>query len=207
MVKGVSENVKMSKKIKSGQPLPAVSSYKWQSVDPAEQGKSRTLYGICGSCMQSDCATMIHMEDGIVVQVEGNPDSPPNYGSLCGRGKSEIMSLYNPYRVKTPLVRTNPEKGLDVDPMWKEVTWDEAMSVVADRLKKIREKDPRGLVVCEGFGERETRLRQVFVGAFGTPNEVGTHGPLCGVHYASMLVHGIISKLLLKRSTASILLV
>jgi len=139
--------------------------------------------------MQRDCATLVHLEDGVVVKIEGNPEVPPNYGSLCSRGKAEIMSLYNPYRVKTPLVRTNPEKGLDVDPMWKEVTWDEALDIVAERLKEVREKDPRGFALCEGFGNRDTILRQDFLKAFGTPNEVGSHGPLCTIHYASCLVH------------------
>jgi len=33
------------------------------------------------------------------------------------------MGLYNPYRVKVPLMRTNPEKGPDIDPGWVEITW------------------------------------------------------------------------------------
>ena len=45
------------------------------------------------------------------------------------------MGLYNPYRVKTPLMRTNPEKGLDVD-KWKEITWDEALDITAKELRK-----------------------------------------------------------------------
>jgi len=42
------------------------------------------------------------------------------------------MALYNPYRIKAPMIRTNPEKGLDVDPKWKEVTWDEALDYAAE---------------------------------------------------------------------------
>ena len=133
--------------------------------------------------MQGDCATLVHMEDGVVVRVEGNPDAPPNWGTLCPKGNAEIMGLYNPYRIKTPMIRTNPEKGLDVDPMWKEVTWDEALDYAADGLKKVREKDPRGLVICEGWGQRDTILREPFGQAFGTPNETGSHGALCTVHF------------------------
>jgi anaerobic selenocysteine-containing dehydrogenase len=48
---------------------------------------------------------------------------------MCGKGVSEIMNYYNPYRVKKPLVRTNPEKGLDVDLGWKEVSWEEALDL------------------------------------------------------------------------------
>jgi len=163
--------------------------YTWKTINPKEKRVRKTLFGICGQCMQHDCATIVHMEDGVVVRVEGNPTSPPNYGSLCPRGNAQIMGLYNPYRVKKPLVRTNPEKGLNVDPMWKEVTWDEAIDLVAEKLRRSRNKDPRSLLICEGFGDRETLLRNPFAAAFGTPNLIGSHGPLCTIHYASNLVH------------------
>jgi anaerobic selenocysteine-containing dehydrogenase len=42
--------------------------------------------------------------------------------------------------------------------------------------------------MCEGWGNRDTFLRPHFVKAFGSPNEIGSHGPLCTVHYASGLV-------------------
>ena len=168
---------------------PPGADYRWPGVDPDELGQVRTLYGICGQCMQGDCATLLHMEDGVVTRVEGNPTAPPNYGSLCPRGAAQIMNLYNPYRVKTPLVRTNPEKGLDVDPGWKEVSWEEAMAIVIERLKEVRAKDPRGLLIMEGFGNRDSLLRNHFADAFGTPNVVGSHAPLCSIHYASNLVH------------------
>ncbi|MFC2007599.1 molybdopterin-dependent oxidoreductase, partial [Chloroflexota bacterium] len=153
------------------------------------KGKREVLYGLCGACKKVECATLVYLEDGIVTKIEGNPGVPPNYGSLCGRGDSEILCLYNPYRVKTPLVRTNPEKGLDVDPMWKEVSWDEALDMVAERLKEVREKDPRSLVLCSGEGNEEGILREAFRKAFGTPNLIASRGPLCTVHYASCLVH------------------
>ncbi|HVN95396.1 MAG TPA: molybdopterin-dependent oxidoreductase [Syntrophorhabdaceae bacterium] len=165
------------------------SPYKWKKVDPASQGEKKTLFGLCRACMQGDCSTLVHMEDGIVVKVEGNPDAPPNWGTLCAKGNAEVMALYNPYRIKAPMVRTNPEKGLDVDPKWKEVTWEEALDYTAEKLKEIREKDPRGLVICEGWGQRDTILRKPFGEAFGTPNETGSHGALCTVHYATCLVH------------------
>jgi len=189
MLKRFIDYARRFKGLESNQKVFEPSPYKWKPVDPKESGKRQVLYGLCRGCMQGDCATLVYLEDGIVVKTEGNPEAPPNYGSLCPRGKSELMGMYNPYRVKTPMVRTNPEKGLDVDPMWKEVTWDEALGLVAERLKNVREKDPRGLVLCEGWGQRDTILRQPFGQAFGTPNEIGSHGALCTVHYPSGLVH------------------
>ncbi|MCX8022559.1 MAG: molybdopterin-dependent oxidoreductase [Syntrophorhabdaceae bacterium] len=169
-------------------PLFGEAPNRWKKVDPSSIGEKKTLFGLCRACMQGDCATLVHMEDGIVVRVEGNPDAPPNWGTLCPKGNAEIMALYNPYRIKTPMIRTNPEKGLDVDPMWKEVTWDEALDYAAEGLRKIREKDPRGLIICKGWGQRDTIMRKPFGQAFGTPNETGSHGALCTVHFPTGLV-------------------
>ena len=166
-----------------------LSPYKWKQVEPGSEGEKKTLFGLCRACMQGDCATLVHLEDGVVVKVEGNTGAPPNWGTLCPKGNAEIMALYNPYRIKAPMIRTNPEKGLDVDPKWKEVSWDEALDYAAEGLKKVREKDRRGLVICEGWGQRDTILRGPFGKAFGTPNETGSHGALCTVHFPSGLVH------------------
>jgi anaerobic selenocysteine-containing dehydrogenase len=189
MAKRLSDYIKMLQKITRSRPVFEPSPYQWKEVDRKAEPERKVLHGLCGSCMARECATLVHVEDGVVVKIEGNREAPPNFGVLCAKGNSEIMALYNPYRVKVPLVRTNPEKGLDVDPMWREVTWDEALSIVADRLRKVREKDPRGLVICDGFGNWETLLRNEFGLAFGTPNFIGSHGPLCALHYASCLVH------------------
>ena len=174
---------------KGGPESSAPTPYRWKKVDPSLEAGEVVVFGICGACMQRDCATLVTLRDGIVVRIEGNPDAPPNFGTLCPKGNAEIMGHYNPYRVKTPLVRTNPEKGLDVDPWWKEVTWDEALDLIAEKLKPILEEDPRGLVMCEGWGNRDTIMRPVFMEAFGSPNSIGSHGPLCTVHYATGLVH------------------
>ncbi|MBE6032042.1 MAG: hypothetical protein E7224_02445 [Clostridiales bacterium] len=166
------------------------SPYKWEKIDPSKNPGKKKLFGICRHCMQGDCSTWVHMEDGIVTKIEGREDVPPNFGSLCPRGNSAIMGLYNPYRIKTPLVRTNPQKGLDIDPMWKEVTWDEALDLVASELRKAYDYDPRSICVNEGWGQRDTILRPAWQAAFKTPNEIGSHGALCTVHYGTGLIHG-----------------
>lgn len=147
-------------------------------------------HGNCAGCQQGDCQTVVKLVNGVVVKVEGDPDSPISKGMLCARGNSAIMNLYNAYRVKAPMKRTNPEKAIDNDPKWVEISWDEALNTVADKLKAVRAKDPRGLVVNESFGSKETRLRTIFQQASGSPNMVGSHGPTCSVHYASYLVQG-----------------
>ncbi|MGI6257181.1 MAG: molybdopterin-dependent oxidoreductase [Anaerovoracaceae bacterium] len=165
------------------------SPYHWEEGGVPSK-ETKTLFGLCRHCMQGDCHTLVHLEEGVVVKVEGRDGVPPNYGSLCLRGNAAIMNLYNPYRAKVPMMRTNPTKDLNVDPRWKEITWEEALDITARELKKVRDEDPRGLAICEGWGQRDTILRVPFRQAFGTPNEIGSHGALCTVHYATGLVQG-----------------
>jgi molybdopterin-containing oxidoreductase family molybdopterin binding subunit len=108
------------------------------------------------------------------------------------------MTLYNPHRVNVPLKRTNPEKGLEVDPGWVEITWDEALDTIAERLGKIREEDPRKLLLTGTVTTQdEVPFARIFTMAFGTPNGwnsgAGNH---CGTaeHLFGALLHASWSK-------------
>lgn len=80
------------------------------------EATEQIIPGCCHSCHFGSCSLKYTVQDGVLTKVEGNPDGPFNKGKICPRGLSIPNYVYNPYRVKTPLVRTNPEKGLDVDP-------------------------------------------------------------------------------------------
>ena len=96
------------------------------------------LKGWCGMCLQNDCGMLVHVKDGVVVEVEGNKDCPTNRGKLCVRGGLVcIPGYYSPFRIKGPLKRTNPSKGLDEDPGWVEITWEEAFETVAKKLAEV----------------------------------------------------------------------
>jgi anaerobic selenocysteine-containing dehydrogenase len=154
------------------------------------QNNETWLHGTCKMCMKGDCINRVKVVNGVVVDIEGEPTSPTNQGRLCPRGLSAGFYLYNPYRVKTPLKRTNPEKGTGIDPKWVEITWDEAFTIVAEKLKAAQAYDPRSLIVNTGFGQMEALLTRNFMGVFGTPNGISSNGPLCAVHYATALTQG-----------------
>src|SRR3989304_4438623 len=81
------------------------------------------------------------------------------------------MGLYDPHRVRAPLRRSNPQKGIGVDPGWVEITWEEALDTVAARLKRVKEDDPRKLF----FATRDTaitNLIRAWSSAFGSPNAI-----------------------------------
>ncbi|MHB1405959.1 MAG: molybdopterin-dependent oxidoreductase, partial [Desulfitobacteriaceae bacterium] len=134
----------------------------------------------CKMCIHS-CAIRVHVQDGVVVKIEGDPNDVNNKGKLCPKGQSGIMRLYDPNRVKTPLKRTNPEKGPGVDPKWQPNSWDEALDIVATRLKKVRQEDPRKLLVSINDFHR---IHLWGWGAmFGSYNYFSTVGQYCGAAY------------------------
>ncbi len=148
-----------------------------------------TACRMCGN--KAWCTAIVTIRDGVVVGIEGDPSNPISRGKLCSRGQSAIFNLYNPYRVLAPMKRTNPHKGLDQDPGWVEISWEEALSTVADRLRTIREEDPRKFAHMWGFGGDWWIVQhEAFLPAFGTPNLLRSHGVLCPVHYGCSLVQG-----------------
>ncbi len=143
----------------------------------------------CSMCYNC-CGIKLHVVNGVVVAIEGDPDCPQNYGKLCGKGAAGLMSLYDPHRVKVPLKRTNPEKGIGVDPKWQEISWEEAFDTVAQKLKKIREEDPRKIALMNY--DRDVRHFSINT-VLGTPNRwVGGACYFCGnsVHQMGFYTQG-----------------
>jgi anaerobic selenocysteine-containing dehydrogenase len=96
-----------------------------------------------------------------------------NHG-ICPKGASGMYNTYDPYRLKKPLKRTNPKKGPNEDPKWVEMSWNDAFSEVAGRLKAIRADNPSKLVWQHGQGKYliQEQFCEAFTKAFGTPNMV-----------------------------------
>ncbi len=152
-------------------------------------GDDDIVKSYCKMCIGPACGLLVHKKDGVVTHVSGDPEHLANKGKLCPRGNSNVYNLYNPYRVKSPLKRTNPEKGLDIDPGWVEISWEEAMDTVTAKLKEVQAEDPRGLVFHLGFGsmcDDQPMGRPIFPIAFGTPNSIESNGPLCPVHFGAL---------------------
>jgi anaerobic selenocysteine-containing dehydrogenase len=149
------------------------------------QGEWKAAY--CSGCHQPTCAIKVRIRDGVIAEVMGDPESPTNRGALCPRGLSLAMNQYNPYRVKTPLKRTNPKRGLDQDPGWVEISWEEALSIAAEKLKAIRDSEPKGLLWQSGFGREEEEIG--FSKAFGATS-MPKNGTFCPEHFAAVHLTG-----------------
>ena len=103
----------------------------------------------CNMCF-SQCSILAHVVDGVVVELKGNSNSPVGEGRMCGKGAAGIMQLYDANRISKPLRRTNPEKGLDQDPGWEEITWEEAYEQVAAWVLEGQAAGPNKIIGTGG---------------------------------------------------------
>lgn len=148
----------------------------------AEEAKGSTatrtgthyIKSTCCHCVNF-CGINVQMENDVIRAIYPDPERAEYYNvGICPKGVSGGFNTYNPYRIKKPLKRTNPKKGLGVDPGWVEISWDEAFDTIAGRLKKIKADDPRKLVWQHGHGKYliGDKFPKAFAAAFGTPNLV-----------------------------------
>lgn len=141
----------------------------------------------CNGCFNV-CAIQVKTVGNRVVGSRGNPEVPSSLGKVCGKSLARVADLYDPNRVTKPLIRTNPEKGIGVDPQWKEIDWGSALSIIVDRLNETRVKDPRGLVIAT-FDIHNMQVTEAFGRAFGTPNFDFYNAGYCGGGLHSVLLH------------------
>ena len=133
------------------------------------------------------CGIRVHLRDGEVRYIDGNPDHPLNKGVICAKGSSGIMKQYSPARLTRPLRRkAGAERGAGE---FEPISWDEAFSILAERLGKIRATDPKRFALFTGRDQMQA-LTGLFARQFGTPN-YAAHGGLCSVNMAAGMIYTI----------------
>ncbi|MDG6998353.1 MAG: molybdopterin-dependent oxidoreductase, partial [Nitrososphaerota archaeon] len=95
------------------------------------------------------------------------------------KGNAALFQLYSKRRLKTPLKRTNPEKGFGVDPGFQPIGWDEALETVAGWLRQIRSEDPRKLYFTT-FDLSGLDIYRAWCLGFGTVASPFSSGFYCG---------------------------
>jgi len=141
--------------------------------------QSKLVTTSCGMCYIG-CGIKVLVENGVVVNIEGNPDNPQNRGKMCAKGKAGFMNLYNPNRVKVPLKRTNPKKGIDEDPGWKEISWAEAIDTVVAQLERIRDNPKKFWVQAWDVVGDNMFWLSALGSAFGSNQVNVASSPTCG---------------------------
>jgi predicted molibdopterin-dependent oxidoreductase YjgC len=113
------------------------------------------------------CQIRLHVRDNQVVRVSGVEEAEPNYGSLCVKGRYGFNFINSDERLKTPLIKENGK--------FKEATWDEALSLVAEKLGTIKEQhgsDSIGFLTSARMSNEDNYIAQKFSRAVIKTNNV-----------------------------------
>jgi len=127
-------------------------------------GSERTVSTYCYQCVAGPDLVKVRVEDGVATEVAPNFDAAeihPAGGKACVKAFGLVQKLYNPHRILHPMKRTNPKKGRGEDPGFVRISWDEALDLVAEKLRAVRAK---GLIDESGY----PRVAATFGGG-GTP--------------------------------------
>ena len=133
------------------------------------------------------CGIRVHLRDGEVRYIEGNPDHPLNKGVICAKGSSGIMKQYAPARLTMPLRRKpGTERGAG---QFEPIGWEETFTLLTERLGRLRATDPKKFALFTGRDQMQA-LTGLFARQFGTPN-YAAHGGFCSVNMAAGMIYTI----------------
>lgn len=139
----------------------------------AADAEETTVYSACEMC-RNQCPIAVRVVDGKVTKIEGNPHDSGFGGVICARGNSGPSLLYDPQRLKKPLIRTG-ERGTG---KYKEVTWDEAYTYIAEKAKSIQTNyGGEEIAFASRKGPHDTFFRAIGKG-IGSPN-IFSHEATC----------------------------
>jgi sulfite dehydrogenase (quinone) subunit SoeA len=133
------------------------------------------------------CGIRVHLRDGEIRYIDGNPEHPLNQGVICAKGSSGIMKQKSPARITKPLRRIpGRDRG---DSAFETIEWSEALGMLEDRLAHLRATDPKKFALFTGRDQMQA-LTGLFARQFGTPN-YAAHGGFCSVNMAAGMIYTI----------------
>lgn len=116
------------------------------SVQPSEE---KLFSSVCRSNCFQCCRLYAHVRDGKLVKTTPAPYLDDIYTGDCLKGLSLVQRTYSPTRIKYPMRRVG-ERG---EGKWERISWDEAITEIAEKFKEIQAKyGPRALVLDTGSG-------------------------------------------------------
>lgn len=126
------------------------------------EGEEKYLKSACGQC-QVSCGIIVRVVEGRAVRVMGNPKSSPNRGIVGPKGLTSIFALYDPDRIKSPLI--NRGKGI-----WEEISYSDAINIISEKLKEKLKEPNKIAILC---GRQKGFIKEIFerfAQVIGTPN-------------------------------------
>src|SRR5215472_2928041 len=140
---------------------------------PVLRGQRYEVPTTCELC-PNKCSVIAVVENGLIRKLNPNPENTKSRGMLCVRGNAGLLQVYDPNRLKQPLIRA----GARGEGKWREVSWDEAFDYAAQKLTAVKEKyGAQGSLWSSTEAFAEVFFKNLGM-AFGSPNIV-RHPTLC----------------------------
>ncbi len=108
------------------------ASERTRALSPRTSRADRVARSICPYCAVG-CGQLVYVKDERIVDIEGDPDSPISQGCLCPKGAATFQLVTGNQRQKRVLYRRPGGKE------WERLSLDQAMEMVADRVKRTRD--------------------------------------------------------------------
>jgi molybdopterin-containing oxidoreductase family iron-sulfur binding subunit len=113
--------------------------------DDMVTGKATWYASTCREC-PAGCGILAKNREGRVIKIEGNPLHPINKGKICMRGQAALQAIYNPDRIKTPLLREKDK--------WQPISFSKARSILKFKTHDASQKGPDHIrMLSEVVGE------------------------------------------------------
>ena len=109
----------------------SVQSPRSRSLKPRVDEAEHVVQSVCPYCAVG-CGQLVYVQDGDVSHIEGDPASPISRGRLCPKGQASKSLVTGPLREYK--VKYRRPYGTQ----WEELSLDEAMEMIADRIVEIR---------------------------------------------------------------------
>ena len=107
-----------------------------------EIGANAVVRGLCPHDCPDTCALLTTVENGRAVKVQGNPAHKPTDGVLCTKVSRYTERTYHPDRILQPMKRSGPKGSGQFEP----VSWDQALTDIAQRLGQIAALSPESVL-------------------------------------------------------------
>ena len=140
----------------------------------------------CARMDHGGCSLKVAVKGNKIEKVKADPAGFLNKGYICSKGMASPDRLTHPLRLKHPMKR----KGLRGEGKWQRISWNEAIALVSDKLRAIKDQfGAKGVAFCQGMPKGLEHFVLIrLANIFGSPNVIAVqdvcHAPreISGLH-------------------------
>ena len=143
-------------------------------------GVASWFASVCGGC-NAACGTLVKVRDGRPIKLEGNPDHPTSSGGLCAVAHGMVFGLYDPERLRQPLMRSEP------------TSWERIDSEVTQKLAAVKQTGGKVRILTGPItGPTSLETIQKFLSQFSDAKHI-TYQPVSNdsIRQAHLQSHGV----------------